>query len=157
MIALIAAVADNGVIGQNNKLPWNIPEDLKHFKELTMGKVVIMGRKTYDSIVTMLGKPLPNRKNVVITRQTNLKLPEGVDVFYNVEEAIKANSSNDVFIIGGGEIYKEAIKFADTMYITHVHKTYEGDAHFPKVDMTAWKKVEEEEHEGFSFALYKKK
>ena len=123
MIAIIAAVAENGVIGQNNKLPWHLPEDLKRFKKLTTGKVVVMGRKTYESILGMMGKPLPNRQNVVITRQTNYKGAERVQVFYKVAEAIAANKSNDIFIIGGGEIFKEAIPLADTMYITHMWKT----------------------------------
>lgn len=157
MIAIIAAVAENGVIGQNNKLPWHLPDDLKHFKNLTTGRVVIMGRKTYESIVHGLGGPLPNRKNIIISRQTNYKAAPGVDVFYNLKEAVKANQSNDVFIIGGGEIYKEGVNYADTMYITHIHKVYEGDAHFPKIDMSQWKKVEEDEREGFSFATYKRK
>ena len=156
MIAIIAAVAENGVIGQNNKLPWHLPEDLKRFKKLTTGKVVVMGRKTYESILGMMGKPLSNRQNVVITRQTNYKVAEGVQVFYNVAEAIAANKSNDIFIIGGGEIFKEAIPLADTMYITHIWKTYEGDAHFPKIDMGKWKLANEDSRGEFTFSEYRK-
>ena len=156
MIAIIAAVAENGIIGANNKLPWHLPADLKRFKELTTGKVVIMGRKTYESILTTLGSPLPNRKNIVITRNTNYKTAEGVDVFYNIEEALKANESNDIFIIGGGEIFKQSVDLADTLYITHIHKTYEGDAHFPKVNMSEWKIVNEDTRDDFTFSEYKK-
>lgn len=157
MIALIAAVAENGVIGVKNKLPWNLPEDLKRFKELTSEKVVIMGRKTYESIVSMIGKPLPNRKNVVITRQTDYKAAESVDVFNDIDLAIEANKDRDIFILGGSEIYKQSINKVDTMYITHIHKSYEGDAHFPKVNMSGWKIEEEDIRDGFSFVIYKKR
>ena len=167
MIALIAAVADNGIIGAGGKLPWHLPEDLKKFKELTTGKVVIMGRKTYESIIAMLGKPLPNRQNVVITRNTEYKGPSftkvsesevpQVQVFYDVHSALEANKSNDIFIIGGGEIYKQALEVADTMYITHVHESHEGDTHFPKVNMSDWEKTGEDSRDGFTFAIYNRK
>src|SRR3989344_3631306 len=156
MIAIIAAVAENGVIGIDNKLPWHLPEDLKRFKELTTGKVVIMGRKTYESIVTMLGHTLPNRQNVVITHQTNYKVPEGIQVFYNVDEAIAANKSNDIFVIGGGEIFREALPKADTLYITHIHKPYEGDVRFPKINMKEWRLVNEDSMSEFTFSEYKR-
>ena len=157
MIAILAAVAENGVIGVDNDLPWHLPEDLKKFKELTTGKVVVMGRKTYESIIKRLGKPLPNRKNVVITRQTGYKALPDVDIFYNLEDALNANKSNDIFIIGGGEIFKQSIDKANMMYITHVHETYEGDSRFPKIDMKNWKLIEEEKRNGFSFAIYKRR
>src|ERR1700691_1833991 len=103
------AVSENLVIGKGNNLPWHLPEDLKHFKELTIGKTVVMGRKTYESIVARLNKPLPGRKNVVITRQTDYKVPDGVLVFKSLEDAFQELSSNDIYIIGGAEIYKQAL------------------------------------------------
>lgn len=150
------AVADNLVIGKGNDLPWNLPEDLKHFKELTSGKTVLMGRKTYESIVARLGKPLPNRKNVVVTRQENYKVPEGVLIFADLSSAIESLSSDDVYIIGGAEIFKQALPFCTLAYITHVFGDYDGDAFFPKVDWSEWQKVSEEKHEKFSFVTYKK-
>lgn len=157
MIALIAAVAKNGVIGANNDLPWNLPEDLKRFRALTVGKTVIMGRKTFDSIFTRLGKPLPNRTNVVITRQTDIKLPDGVIVQSSIEDALRSHGGSDIFVIGGGEIFRQTIELADTLYITHVHTEVEGDSHFPKIDLKKWKLVSDEAQSGgYSFATYKR-
>ena len=150
------AVADNLVIGKGNDLPWNLPEDLKHFKEITSGKTVLMGRKTYESIFARLGKPLPNRKNVIITRQENYKVPEGVLVFPDLESAFQKLSAEDIYIIGGAEIFKQALPFCNLAYITHVHGNYQGDAFFPEVDWSKWEKVSEEKHERFSFVTYKK-
>src|SRR5271168_4522498 len=121
------AVADNLVIGKGNDLPWHLPEDLKHFKELTLGKTVVMGRKTYESIIARLKKPLPGRKNVVITRQKDYKVPEGVVVFKSLEDAFQELSAQDIYIIGGGEIYKQALGLAQIMYMTHIHGSYPGD------------------------------
>lgn len=150
------AVADNLVIGKGNDLPWHLPEDLKHFKELTLGKTVIMGRKTYESIIARLNKPLPGRKNVVITRQENYKVPEGVLVFKSLEDAFQDLSANDIYIIGGAEIFKLALPFAKVLEITHVRGNYEGDAFFPEVDWNQWKKVDEQPHEKFTFAKYER-
>src|SRR3989344_5094956 len=97
------AIAKNWVIGGDNDLPWYLPEDLKHFKKLTLGKTVLMGRKTYESIVNRLGKPLPGRKNVVISRQADYKVPDGVLVFQSLDEALKVLSAEDIYVIGGGE------------------------------------------------------
>lgn len=156
MIALIAAVADNGTIGDKNKMLWHLPEDFKRFKELTTGKTVIMGRKTFDSIFTMLGKPLPNRTNVVITRQIDIKLPEGVIAQSSIEDALRSYGGSDVFIIGGGEIYRQTIDLADTLYVTHVNKEVAGDAVFPNIDPKKWRRISEEKREGYSFCVYKK-
>ncbi len=157
MIALIAAVAKNGVIGANNDLPWNLPEDLKRFRALTAGKTVIMGRKTFDSIFARLKKPLPNRTNVVITRQTDIKMPEGVLVQSSVEDALRSHGSSDIFVIGGGEIFRQTIDLADTLYITHVHQEVAGDSHFPQIDPQKWKLISDEPQEGdYSFATYKR-
>lgn len=151
------AVADNLVIGKNNDLPWHLPEDLKHFKELTLGKTVLMGRKTYESIFARLKKPLPGRKNVVITRQPDYKVPEGVLVFGSLDEAIKALSADDIYVIGGAEIYKLALPFAKKLIMTHVVGNYEGDAFFPDLNWNEWEKQEEEKHEKFTFVTYMRK
>ncbi len=150
------AVAENLVIGKDNDLPWHLPEDLKHFKELTLGKTVLMGRKTFESILKRLGKPLPNRKNVIISRQKDYKAPEGVLVFSSLDEAIKS-LPEDIYIIGGAEIYKLALPLANLMYITHVHENYLGDAFFPAIKWSEWEKLEEEKHKKFTFAKYKRK
>ncbi len=150
------AVADNLVIGKDNNLPWHLPEDLQHFKQLTLGRTVVMGRKTYESIVSRLGKPLPGRKNLVITRQTDYKVPVGVLVFGSLEEAIAKSSSEDLYVIGGAEIYKQALPLAQVLYMTHVKGNFEGDAFFPTVNWKEWEKGEEETHEKFSFAKYKR-
>ena len=105
MLSLIAAIAQNNCIGKNNKLPWHLPEDLKHFKKITAGKTVLMGRKTYESIVGYLGKPLPKRKNLVITRNTNYPVPDQVFVYNSIEKALQDNIDEEIFIIGGAGIY----------------------------------------------------
>lgn len=155
MIAIFVAIAKNNVIGSKNDLPWYIPEDLKRFKALTTGHTVVMGRKTYDSIIKRLGKPLPNRKNVVITSQKDFAVPEGVEVFGTLDEAFHAHEKDEIiFAIGGARIFAEALPKADRLYITHVDKEYEGDVYFPEVDWTSFSKVKEEQHDGFSFADY---
>lgn len=156
MIAIIAAVAKNGVIGDKNNLPWYLPEDLKRFKEITAGKTVLMGRKTFESIIARLGKPLPNRLNVVVTRNTSYQVPVGAVVEADIHSAFKNHASGDIFIIGGGEIYKQTIDLADTLYITHIDKEIQGDVSFPKIDSRKWKLESEEKHEGYSFAIYKR-
>lgn len=156
MIALVSAVAKNGVIGDKNNLPWYLPEDLKRFKEITAGKTVLMGRKTFESIISRLGKPLPNRTNIVITRDSNYKAPEGAIVQTDIKSALREHAQKDIFIIGGGEIYKQTIDLADTLYITHIDKDIEGDTKFPEIDNSKWKLESEEKHEGYSFAVYKR-
>lgn len=153
MIALVAAVAQNNCIGQRGALPWYLPEDLKHFKRLTSGHVVIMGRKTWDSIPEKF-KPLPKRANVIITRQPNFKALPGVEIFHTIPEALAAHAGKDIFIIGGAEIYNQTIAQADTLYITAVHRPVEGDAFFPKFDKNEWPETERENHEEFSFVTY---
>lgn len=155
-ISLIAALDKQNVIGKENALPWYLPEDLKRFRKLTTGKTVLMGRKTYDSIINRLGKPLPNRKNVVVTRDSRLKAPEGVIVYNDLNKAISDLKNEDLFVIGGGQIYAQTIGKADTLYITHVDMEAAGDVYFPKIDSKKWRKVEEEKHEHFSFCMYKR-
>lgn len=154
-VALIAAVADNGCIGKKNQLPWYIPEDLKRFKQLTAGKVVLMGRKTWESLPEKF-RPLPNRVNVVITRQGNFSVPAGVEVFSDIPSALEKHSSADVFIIGGAEIYKQTMAKADSLHITEVKQTIDGDAFFPAIDKTIWKEISRENFSTFSFVTYAK-
>lgn len=133
-ISIIAAISKNGVIGNNNKLLWHIPEDFARFKKITSGHPVIMGRKTFESI----GKPLSNRTNIIITRDENYKT-EGCLVVHSLEEAIKLANGKKIFIIGGGQIYKQAITFADKLYLTVIKKDFSGDTYFP--DYSRFKKV----------------
>ncbi|MBI5659042.1 MAG: dihydrofolate reductase [Nitrosomonadales bacterium] len=140
-LSVIAAMAQNRTIGINNTLPWRIPEDLRHFKTLTMGHHIIMGRKTFDSI----GKPLPGRTTVVVTRNRELELPPGCLVAHSLEEAIAACAGDEeVFIAGGAELYAQALLFADTLYLTELQQQVEGDAHFPELDRGAWQEVSRE-------------
>lgn len=132
-VVLITAVSENNVIGNEGKIPWHLPDDLKHFKELTEGHSVIMGRKTFESI----GKPLPNRRNIVITRQ-HVSF-DGCEVVHSLEEALKVCvDESEVWVIGGGEIYREALPRADRIELTRVHVKVDGDAFFPKVDSSQW-------------------
>jgi dihydrofolate reductase len=127
MIKIIVAMSKNRVIGNNNELIWKLSSDLKRFKELTTGHPVVMGRKTYESI----GRPLPNRRNIIITRNSEYEV-EGCEVVSSLEEALLL-SGNDCFIIGGGEIYKQSLELADKIYLTLVHKDFEGDTQFPEL------------------------
>lgn len=129
-ISIIVAIAKNRTIGHGNKLLWNIPEDMKYFRETTRGHAVIMGRKTFESI----GRPLPNRLNIVITRDQSFTA-EGVTVCHSLEEALdlaRQKEKDEVFVIGGAQIYKQALPFTDRLYLTVVHKDFEGDAFFPE-------------------------
>lgn len=136
MLSVIVAVAENGTIGDRNTLLWHIAEDMKHFRTLTTGHPVVMGRKTYDS----LGRPLPNRRNVVISRQ-DLQI-EGCEVVHSLEEALALFAAEEeVFVIGGAQIYAEAMPLADRFYLTVVEHPYEGDTVFPAWDRTAWRLV----------------
>lgn len=139
---IIVAVAENGVIGGSNTLLWHISEDLRRFKQLTTGHPVIMGRKTYLSI----GRPLPNRRNIVISRQADLQI-EGCEVFSSLEAAIAAcreAGAEQAFVIGGGEVYRQALPLADRIHYTRVFRAYEGDTTFPELDPAEWHKVSEE-------------
>lgn len=133
-ISMIAAMAKNRIIGKNNKMPWHLPADLKHFKAITLGKPVIMGRKTYESI----GKALPGRKNIVISRDQEYILNDAV-VVHSCESALKIASmeSQDVMVIGGGEVYKTFLSQADTLYLTFIDVEMEGDTQFPDYEATA--------------------
>ena len=155
MISLIVAISKNNCIGKDGQLPWHIPEDLKYFKKVTTGKVVLMGRKTWESIPDRF-RPLPNRKNLVITRQADYPLPDGVGRHQTIEEALAAYSDEEIMVIGGGEIFNQTFSKADTLYVTHVGQHVDGGTFFPEIDPDVWKEVWREDHEGFSFATYKK-
>lgn len=153
MLVIIAAVAQNNCIGQENKLPWHIPEDLKNFKRLTTNKIVLMGRKTWESIPEKF-RPLPQRTNIVISRQKNLIVPNGVQLFSSIDEAISAHQNEEVFVIGGAEIYNQAMPLASRLFITEVNKIVAGDTFFPAIDSSRWREVNREAQAGFSFVTY---
>jgi dihydrofolate reductase len=170
ILSLISAVANNNVIGGGNTLLWNLPADMKHFRETTSGHTVIMGRKTFESI----GRTLPNRRNIVITRDTNY-VRDDIEVVNSLEEALRLVSLEqgkefeenqdevEAFIIGGGEIYKQAIDKAQKLYITEVHQDFEGDTLFPEIDKGIWREAHRQDCEPdeknnipYSFVEYKK-
>lgn len=143
IVSAVAAIGENNAIGKDNELLWHLPADLKHFKAVTKGHTIIMGRKTFDSI----GKPLPHRRNIVITRQAGLHI-EGAEVVHTVEEALAlCDREEEVFIVGGAEIYKLAMPFTDRIYLTTVHQSYDADAYFPELDRERWKELNAQRHE----------
>lgn len=148
ILSLIVAMSKNGVIGCENKLPWHLPEDLKHFKKVTMGKPVIMGRKTFESI----GRILPGRKNIIISRQRDLKI-EGVEVASSLGDAIKlCVGVEEAFVIGGAQIYLEALPRVTRLYITEIDKEFLGDAKFPEIDLNGdFRILSREEYRGAEF------
>lgn len=141
MISIIVAVAENNVIGKDNTLIWHLPADMKFFKEKTSGHCVITGRKNYESIPEKF-RPLPNRTNIVVTRQASYQAP-GALIAISLEDAInkaKTTGDQEIFIIGGGEIYKQGLQFADRVYLTKIHYNFEGDAFFPELGKN-WKEI----------------
>lgn len=137
-LVLLAAVAKGGVIGINNTLPWHLPEDLKRFKELTTGKTVAMGRKTFDSIVARLGKPLPNRHSVVITKNSGSQIAsDSVTVLHSISDLLQLDADT-VYVIGGADIYRQTIDLADSLDITEVDLDVQGDAFFPAIKESDW-------------------
>ena len=158
-VTLIAAASENNIIGKDNKLIWRLSDDLKHFKELTKGHFVIMGRKTFES----MPKALPNRTNVIITRKTDYKAENAI-VVNSLEKALKvAENDNQPFVIGGGEIYKLSMEIADRIELTRVHTSIEGDTSFPEIDLEKWQEVKNEKRlknekneYDFSFLRYDK-
>jgi dihydrofolate reductase len=161
ILTTIAAVAQNGVIGNNNELIWRLPDDLKHFKNLTKGHTMIMGRKTWESIGA---KPLPHRRHIIITRNFDYDA-EDAEVVSTIDEALElAKGDEKVFIVGGGEIYKLAMPYINRMELTIVHHDFEGDTYFPEFNYANWKEVASELHEAderhaypFSFLTLERK
>lgn len=161
MLTIIAAVAENNALGKNNELIWHLPNDFKRFKKITMGHHIIMGRKTFES----LEKPLPNRTTIIITRNLNYQAA-GCIVVNSLENAIIAAREDDnPFILGGGEIYTQALDYADILDLTRVHHSFDdADAFFPQIDFTKWEEIDREDHKAdnmhkydYSFIRYKKK
>ncbi len=156
-LCLVAALASNGVIGANGRLPWHLPEDLKHFKSLTMGQPVIMGRRTWESI----GRALPGRRNIVVTRQPGFVAP-GAQVAASLEESIAlCASATRAFIIGGAELYAAALPIADALELTEIDAAFDGDTKFPAFDRDAWREVRRERHRSadglrFDFVRYER-
>ena len=137
-ISIIVAMDSNGVIGRENELPWHLPADLQHFKHTTMGKPILMGRKTWESI----GRPLPGRTNIVITRDSDYQA-DGCVVVNSIDAALAAAGEQDeVMVIGGAEFYRQVLPCADTLYLTRIHADLEGDTWFPELDESEWREVE---------------
>ncbi|HEX2920799.1 MAG TPA: dihydrofolate reductase [Bacteroidales bacterium] len=156
MISIIVAVADDWGIGKENKLLWHIPEDLKRFKRLTTGKTVVMGKKTWESLPK---RPLPGRKNIVLT-DIEGEVIDGAVMAYSINEAAEMSKEDEVFIIGGGSIYRQFMPLADRLYITHVHSKADADIYFPEIDKNTWQVIEREsfpasgEAPAYSYVIY---
>lgn len=156
---MIAAMAENSAIGKDNELLWHLPDDFKHFKATTMGKPILMGRKTYDSI----GKPLPGRENIVVTRDNGFAA-DGVTIVHSIEAALKAGEQYDeVMVIGGASFYQQLLPQAQRLYLTVVHASFEADAFFPEINLSEWRLIEQSEHAAddrhayaFSFITYER-
>ena len=161
MISLIAAIGKNNELGKGNTLVWNMPTDLKYFRDKTKGHTVIMGRKTFESI----GHPMPNRQNIIITRDKSYKA-EGIEVVHSIEEALKLvpKKEEEIFIIGGAEIYKQSMEIADRLYITHIDaEDKEADTFFPEIIPVVWNEISREEHKkdennpfDYTFSVYER-
>jgi dihydrofolate reductase len=159
-IALIAAVAENGVIGVDGEMPWHLPADLKHFKETTMGHPVIMGRRTYESIAADIDGPLPGRTNIVLSRGSP-EVPDSVVVADSVDAAVEAarqaaGDTETVYVIGGAAIYTQFLPQADRLVLTEIESTYAGDTSFPDWERNDWQEVSRDERDGFAFVKYRR-
>lgn len=144
-MSLIAAMASNRVIGRDNRLPWHLSADLKRFKRLTLGHTLVMGRKTFESI----GRPLPGRSTIVVTRQAGYAprfAPDTVQVVHSIEEALQRSQGDEVFIAGGGDIFQQTLPVADRLYLTIIEEAFPGDAYFPEYDESQWRLVDREDH-----------
>lgn len=158
-LSIIVAIDENYSIGKNNQLPWKLPADLRYFKAVTTGHTIIMGRKNYES----MGKALPNRRNIVVSRQTSLSLPDA-ELVHSLEEAISLCSPDEeTFIIGGAEIYKQALPLISCMYITRIHHQFEADTYLEGIDWNEWQEVSRDDREAddknpytYSFLKYQK-
>lgn len=159
-VSVIAAMAANRVIGQGNRLPWHLPEDLQHFKALTMGHHIVMGRKTYDSI----GKPLPGRTTVIVTRNMDYAVP-GCIAVNSIDAALAAcHGDSEIFFVGGAEIYAQVLPIADRLYLTEIKRDFPGDARFPPIDASQWQEIARERHTAggddpfeYHFVIYERK
>ncbi len=157
MITLVAAISKNNCIGKHGEIPWHIPEDFKRMQQITRGKVLIIGRKTWESIPEKR-RPLPDRTNVVITRDKQYPLPAGVERYNTVQKAIARHTGEEIIGFGGQKIYEEMIAFADALDITHIDQIIDNcTAFFPPIDPSIWKESWREDHVGFRFAVYKRR
>lgn len=155
MISLIAAMTKDRVIGQGNRIPWHLPEDFKYFKKTTLGKPIVMGRKTFES--ASMGKPLPGRQNIVLTRDKNWQA-EGCDVVHSVEEALNvAQKKEEIMIIGGTKIYEAFLPKATRLYLSLVEGDYQGDIFFPEIKEEEWELISEEQKQGFKVQVLERK
>ena len=159
---LVAAVAENGVIGRDGGMPWHLPADLQHFKQTTTGHPVVMGRRTYDSIAARLDGPLPDRHSVVLSSQ-DLDLPPDTEVVGSVDEARRAAEAaaselgvGTAYVVGGATVYEQFLPFADGMVLTELHDAYEGDTAFPDYDPREWTEVDRDPHDSFDFVTYER-
>ncbi|MFQ3474639.1 dihydrofolate reductase [Halonotius sp. F2-221B] len=163
-IALIAAVAANRVIGDDGEMPWHLPEDLQHFKSVTMGNPVIMGRRTYDSIAARIDGPLPGRHNIVLSR-SEPALDEGVVVVDSIDAAVAEaeavcaldDDAERIFVIGGATVYEQFLDRADELVLTELDDAYDGDTEFPGWDEGAWREVDRDDRDGFAFVTYRRR
>lgn len=158
-VAIVAAVAENGVIGADGEMPWELPEDLAHFKETTVGHPVIMGRRTYEAIAERLRGPLPDRTNIVLSR-SDPDLPDGVVLVESIDGALDAARSTgaDVaYVIGGGTVYEQFLPLADRLVLTEIDARPDGDTRFPAWDPDDWVEVRREAHDGFAFVEYERR
>jgi len=153
MISMIFAIDPTGLIGKNNDLPWDYPEDLQYFKYITLNKTVLMGVTTFESIVQRLNKPLPNRRSIVASL-TEFSYP-GVKVIQDLESFLKEKHDEEIFVIGGKTIYEIAFPYADKLYITHIKKVYEGDTYLD-LDLSEFKLVKSDDNEELNFAVYER-
>ncbi|PGS72200.1 dihydrofolate reductase [Bacillus cereus] len=136
IISAMVAVGENNVIGKNNDIPWRLPNDWAYLRRITMGHSIILGRKNYESI----GKPLDGRKNIILTTNKNYKA-EGCYIAYSIEDALSKCEGEEVFILGGEEIYQQFLRYTQKLYITKIHSTFEGDRYFPEIDFSLWKEI----------------
>jgi len=160
MLSCIVAIGENNELGKNNKMPWHIKKDLAYFKKTTLNKKIIMGRKTFESLPNLL----PNRQHIVITNNQNFSAPDSVIVQHNLLDVLNKYkiSSEEVFIIGGGTIYKEALSFCDKLYLTRIHKSFEADVFFPEINLNEFKLIEKsdvysESEINFTFETYSRR
>lgn len=155
MISLIVALAKNNVIGKEGAMPWYYPEDLKYFRKLTIGHKILMGRKTFDSIIARNNKLLPGRKHLVVTRNLDFKYPE-TEVISDLASFLEKEHDEEIFVIGGAEVYKYALPYTERLYITHIDKEFEGDVFFPEVDFEKFRLVEKKVINELAFCVYER-
>ncbi|MGD9605244.1 MAG: dihydrofolate reductase [Bacilli bacterium] len=155
MISIIVAISQNGIIGKGNELPWNYPEDLHYFKQITTNHTVVMGRNTFESILSNIHQPLPKRKNVVVTKNMNWDYPN-VKVVHDFIDYLQKPRDEEIFIIGGKQIYQIALPYANRLYISHIRRYYDGDVSFPQIDFSQFKLIKETLNEEISFCIYER-